>query len=200
MLVKKLILGLHGVKRSGKDTAASFIKEALADDYTITTLSFAEPMRRMLKSMICGCTTISEEMFDAIAQDDRKETFKFPVIGRTYRELMQTLGTEWGRDLVKATLWTDLAESTLQKAEGCVVVTDVRFENEASMIRSNGGHIIHISRFGFQGDTHRSELGIAVNQNDLFLRNDGTLDGLRHRTSVLVRSLASVTTYTLGIC
>jgi hypothetical protein len=43
-----------------------------------------------------------------------KET-PLPVIGKSPREIMQTLGTEWGRRLVNPDLWVCLAEREVEK-------------------------------------------------------------------------------------
>jgi hypothetical protein len=57
------------------------------------------------------------------------------------------------------------------------VVSDVRFENEAHLIRRRGGTVIHIGRNDAQAvNPHISEAGVAVRQDDLILRNNGTVD------------------------
>lgn len=57
------------------------------------------------------------------------------------------------------------------------VVSDVRFENEAALIRQRGGTLIHISRDNAQVvNPHISEVGVIVHKDDLILRNNGTLE------------------------
>ena len=45
------------------------------------------------------------------------------------------------------------------------IVTDVRFNNEADMVRELGGFIIHIQSAEISSDTHSSEM--TVDFNDL---------------------------------
>ena len=97
-----------------------------------------------------------------------------PGIGASARHLMQTLGTEWGRDCVHPDVWvtackTELARSTAK----LVVFDDVRFENEAALIRELGGFIIHIERGTWSPiDSHSSELGLVDMPEDSMIFND----------------------------
>lgn len=53
-----------------------------------------------------------------------------------------------------------------------VVFDDVRFENEAALIREYGGLIVHIHRPGLPTtDAHASEAGIVVQAGDVMLDN-----------------------------
>ena len=62
---------------------------------------------------------------------------------------MQTLGTEWGRELVHPHLWILLANERLKVLRGAgigMLISDVRFQNEADWIRSEGGIVLEIRR------------------------------------------------------
>lgn len=72
-------------------------------------------------------------------------------------------------------------------------VPDNRFDNEADTIREHGGHIIHVVR-NLPPDIelvqgHSSEVGVTVKPNDLLLKNDSTLEALKHKTIDLVSSI-----------
>lgn len=98
--------------------------------------------------------------------------------GATPRLLMQTLGTEWGRDCIYSDVWIDLFKLQASQFER-VVCTDVRFLNEESVIRELGGTIIKIDaeqRLGPNTDTHRSELEMGLIVADYVVENNGTLD------------------------
>ena len=62
--------------------------------------------------------------------------------GKTPRWAMQSLGTEWGRDLIHNDLWINAWKSTLP--DGNIVVDDIRFLNEVETIQDEGGYIINI--------------------------------------------------------
>jgi hypothetical protein len=57
-----------------------------------------------------------------------------------------------------------------------IVFDDVRFENEAAMIRDMGGLIIHIDRGELVAAEHVSELGIDDHDDDAFIDNDYSID------------------------
>jgi len=161
------LIGLTGRAGAGKDTAAAHLKAA----HGFTAIAFADPIRRALSAML-GLAPI---MF----QHPHKEE-PISLIGKSPRQLMQTLGTEWGRNLVHPDIWLILAEElilTCRTAGECVVVTDVRFENEAALIRSLGGSVWHVDRSG-AGTAHQhvSEAGVAyVPGYDVRLSNNGTV-------------------------
>jgi len=93
------------------------------------------------------------------------------------RVAYQLFGTEWGRWL-RDSLWLDIAP-----ARG-VIITDVRFLNEAHWVASNGGLIIKV--VGDRGTTlsaeHISEAGVPTWFLDWVIVNnkDTTLDGLEY--------------------
>lgn len=67
----------------------------------------------------------------------------------TPRCVLQTLGTEWGRNQVDRDLWIKIgivSANTAQREEMApfAVITDGRFENEITAIRASGGKIIRI--------------------------------------------------------
>jgi hypothetical protein len=96
------------------------------------------------------------------------------------------LGTEWGRDLIHPDIWVIAARAQIERyGDADIVFDDVRFENEASMIRELGGLIIHVDRLGNDdNDRHRSEDGIYDQTADRFIDNDGDLESFL--TDVLI--------------
>lgn len=68
--------------------------------------------------------------------------------GHSPRYAMQTLGTEWGRDLIGPDLWVKLWANNLKKYadQPLIVVDDVRFVNEIDMLRAVGGILVAVSR------------------------------------------------------
>ena len=102
-----------------------------------------------------------------------------PGIGKSLRELYQTLGTDWGRDMIDENIWVRQLENRLKYYAGVdVVVSDVRFENEAEFIRLNSGTIIHIQRDTAEAvRSHTSEAGIKfMIGKDLLINNNSSLD------------------------
>lgn len=129
------LIGLIGKARVGKDTVAGH----LYTRHDHCTVSFAAPMKRMLEVAFPGVNFRS---------GDRETPIDW--LGKSPRQLLQTLGTEWGRDCIHPDLWLLLAERRIQEAKATgwygAVITDVRFHNEADMILRNGGELWHILR------------------------------------------------------
>ena len=169
----KLIIGFTGKKASGKTTAGvhmcrkkGFIRH-----------SFADPIKTMAFHFIKSFGYADREAYDFL--NGEKET-TIPKIACSGRRIMQTLGTEWGRRCIRDDVWVraeifNLGQTTAQR----IVFDDVRFENEAALIRAMGGTIIHIDRSfdaDHEIDHHASESGIHEQSGDLFIDNDGSLD------------------------
>ena len=169
--MKPLLIGLTGRARSGKSTAA----EHLVGTYLLEHYAFADPLRDGLMAIF----NLDPTDFEG----DRKEQ-PLAWLERSPRQLMQSMGTEWARNTVHPDVWVKLAEQNLDymsNALGAVlgfVVSDVRFENEADLIRRRGGTVIHILRpNALAVNPHISEAGIAANPADLTLPNYGTVEG-----------------------
>lgn len=195
-----ILIGLAGVARSGKDTAAG----VLAREVGLYSYAFADPIKRML-----------EQVFgDNFVHGDREQIE--PISGVSYRTLMQTLGTEWGRN-IQPDLWTRVAKSKWEWVkEGMpwvtelgrmsnlqlgneelnkgMVISDVRFDNEAGWIRSEGGIIVHIDRPGTEKvgvAGHVSEQGVTRLPYDLVVMNDCTMEHYYSNLDYLVALLKS---------
>lgn len=124
-----MLIGIAGPKRSGKTTLA----EGLCKVFSLEHHSFAGPIRAFVASIL-GYTLEELEV--------RKEEPVVWLDGKTPRQLMQTVGTEWGRATVHDELWV---RSLLARvpAEGAVI-SDVRFPNEAEAILAAGGIVSNI--------------------------------------------------------
>lgn len=166
-----MIIGLTGAAFSGKDTVGIY----LARSHNFSMFAFADPIREGLKAML-----------DLTASDFKPENKERTIdwIGRSPRQLMQSLGTEWGRELVGATIWTDHMARRIDSATRAgedVVITDVRFNTEVDLIKRLGGEIWRVSRPNAETTshwTHRSETEAAAIAHDRQLINDGTVEQL----------------------
>jgi hypothetical protein len=181
--MKQILIGLTGHARTGKTTAANY----LASEHRFETYAFATPLKE-------GIAT----MFNLSSEDIEGPGKEQPIgwLGRSPRQLMQLLGTEWGRDMLSASIWIDLAEQNLgnladlyPEAMG-FVISDVRFENEADYVRKRGGLIIHVQRADASAvNPHVSELGVAVQPHDVVINNDSDLAGLLAQLDGIIATL-----------
>ena len=161
-----MIIGFSGLKGSGKSTAANFLVE---DGFT--KMSFAEPIKRML-----ACIRLSPRDL----YGDRKEEPSEMLDGKTPRYAMQTLGTEWGRNLIHPDLWVNVVKHDIlhSHAEDNIVIDDCRFPNEVGMILGLGGIIVYIERGG-EVEDHASEREVKSLYRSITAGNNSSLADLR---------------------
>jgi hypothetical protein len=179
--MKEIFLVFTGKAGSGKDTAANFLKQ----HYNFKSVAFADPIRAGMRA-ICG-------LEDKHFQHPEKEVV-LPEFGKSPRQMMQTLGTEWGRVSVNQDLWLILAGKKVaeyKEAGYNVVITDVRFENEAEWLRSQGGVLVHVIRpnAGTTPHGHASEAGVKQEAKDFLIYNTGTLEDLRDKVEYVVSTV-----------
>lgn len=163
------LIGLTGVARSGKDTTADY----LVRRHGFVKHSFAAPIREFV-ARILGLSLAELEA--------AKEQPIQWLPGQTPRRLMQTIGTEWGRDSVHPELWVKSCFERVRRdmaAGRSVVICDVRFDNEARALKALGGQVWRVTRSGAgTAAAHASEAGVSDALVERFLANNGRLSDL----------------------
>ena len=100
------------------------------------------------------------------------------------REIMQRVGTNFFRS-IDSDFWINQAGRALEE-RGSLILTDVRFDNEAQWIKDNGGIVVSIVRDLDNKDYHVSEKGVSREYVDIFLENNGSIEELRNGIEMLV--------------
>lgn len=155
----KRLIGITGYKRSGKDTLA----RGLCQELGLQQFSFADPLRSL----------VAEILGISLAQlEECKETPIDWLGGVTPRHMMQTVGTEWGRNMIHPELWILSMFARMPDTGG--VTSDVRFPNEAQQILDRGGVVLRVNRPGYTSDGHASEIAIPDHLVTAELHNIGT--------------------------
>lgn len=171
----KTLIGITGLAGSGKDTFA----DALVHERRYQKISFATPIKEALNE-IFGWSM--REWNDR----EWKETPRTEAGGRSPRYLAQTLGTEWGRDLVSPDLWVSVAIERARRSPLPVVISDVRFPNEVDALREAGGVIIKIVRHGIERvAAHASEAHVDSIRPDIWVYNVRDIEELRRQAVAL---------------
>jgi hypothetical protein len=143
------------------------------------------------------------ELFNELISwfDDLKDNY--PKLSP--RVMLQTLGTEWGRDHVHEDVWVDymIRRTALIVEQGFkgTVVSDVRFKNELLAIRKAGGKLVKVVRPATDTaalvtgvENHQSESEQKLFTDDQFdhvVLNKGSLEDLYSEVDKISQYLTS---------
>jgi len=163
------ILGLCGYKQSGKSTLAKVART----DFNFRRMGFADELKDVVIRLWPAFT------YDHLYGEGKEEVVE--EYGKSAREVMQMVGT----DLFRAydpDVWVRALHETIKtynfqmgRAVRPLVIDDLRFDNEAALIRELGGEVWEVYRGSLDRlDEHPSEQGIS-----LFDRTVYNVGGLR---------------------
>lgn len=158
------LLAFTGPAGSGKSTAAKHLEL-----FGYRRIRFAGPLKRMMRAL-----GLSDEQIEGSLKDLPTDLLG----GKTPRFAMQTLGTEWGRNLLGENFWVGIWERNaawyLNGLLQRVVVDDCRFQNEAEAVHRLGGKIIRIvGRGGISGDHASERMDWSADEE---IVNDGSVE------------------------
>jgi hypothetical protein len=170
--MKPRVIALVGLAGCGKSTVAKHL--TARHGYRVE--KFAGPLKDMLRAF-----GLTEEHIEGKLKEEPTPL----LCGRSPRFAMQTLGAEWGRDLIHPSLWVG---AWMHRAgTGYVVTDDCRFSNESAAVRLLGGTVIRIVRpvigapQGHISETEQSEIPA-----DHVIVNDGTYGELLAQIDALL--------------
>ena len=192
-----MIIGLTGYKGVGKDTVAAYLMK----EHGFERKAFADP----LKQSVAALFNIPFSKVDQLKMDEncRIIVWQGPQLHPlrhadiSMREFLQRYGTEAHRDTFGDDFWLDYTLPCAGFYPGrAIVVTDVRFANEAARIRDLGGTVVRVIRENAapgEQTPHRSELQDF--DWDYIVQNDGTLrqlyDNVEELLSVVIDRIST---------
>lgn len=137
------LVAFTGPAGVGKSEAADF----LIENYGFVRVKFADPLKAMLTTLYEFAGVDADAIRERI-EGGLKEEPDGILRGRSPRYAMQTLGGEWGRDIIDRNLWLAIwRRSVFRKLDAgiSVVVDDLRYFNEAEMVKQLEGDIVQLS-------------------------------------------------------
>ena len=198
------IIGICGLKGSGKDTLANYLVET----NEFIKIAFADFIRNALMELFD---------WDETSFSPEKKEVKDPYWGVTPRKMCQEIGTEFLRYHCKDFISTEFNLPSGEKYNGSfhikrinkeiiklleadpktnIIFSDIRFQDELDYIRKLGGKIIRVSRNTLQNNefsNHISEKNISDLKNvDIELENNSTILDFYKRINVTVEHIEAV--------
>lgn len=193
------VIGLTGFAEVGKSTVASY----LVKEHGFTRLSFAAPLKKMLRTLnpVMGASLTSsgslynqslvkarpvhlDEVFRVNYEDEL--AVKASKYGPEYRRLLQALGTDCIRSMDE-TFWVNAALAQMTDKDASYVFDDCRFPNEAAVIKDlNLYGLWNVTRPGSEPEfrNHVSEQWAGKMGEKVWLHNGYGLQELQDQIDV----------------
>lgn len=176
-------IALTGLSRSGKDSVAA----RLVERHGYVRVAFADRLKEAaLKSdpfiplRASGVTVRLSAVIANVGWETAKD--QFPEVRRFLQDYGQTIRE------IRPRFWIDAAFADIDAAWAAgrpVVVTDVRYANEANTLTASGFELYRVTRPGLVPGQHRSEREM-LSFRCPELANDGTLADLHWKVDRLM--------------
>jgi len=166
------IIGIMGKIGSGKSTAAAHLEKYMLERTHMAwrRVAFAE----RLKNAVAAFGGIDPQL---LYTTEGKARF-CEAAGKSYGAVLQDVGMMF-RNQFGVDVWVNACFSG--REDQCLIVEDVRYENELAAIKKRGGFVIKLTRnckvdVSGRDLSHPSETTVDKMKGDVELANDGTLE------------------------
>lgn len=193
-------IAVSGKAKSGKDTLSEFLRDEIEDYYWRTLgisrfsekIAFADPIKEIILKMypnlnpefLYGSSEHRNQIIPGSFKDGK------PL---TIRQCLQDIGE--GFKIYNPKIWINIVDGKINNLsnEYClVVVSDLRFIDELTYLKSQGFIFIRIKRNEAEDLNHISEKQqdqILDQEFDFIINNDGTLNDLNDQVIRMVRCI-----------
>ncbi len=206
-----MIIGFGNKARHGKDTAADALVEfyqtqrALAQAHLRTTkvpnikkVNFADALKREVTEAIKLCGSVEKLLYVGTDDGVSVPSWVTPDVNPPMTDPLCPLGKHakllqwWGTDYRRrqdSDYWVDKWQEQIETFKGIIVTSDVRFQNEANVIKTSKGYTVNVTRLQKDGrpyvdpsrdQYHESETRLDTYNWDFYIKvkeGDAALTG-----------------------
>jgi dephospho-CoA kinase len=165
-------IGIVGRARAGKDTAGRFF----VDGHGYRRVALADPLKEAALALDPIVEVDGSYDYYRLSENVAEFGWERAKEDAEVRRTLQNLGA--AMRAVDPEIWLRAALAKAQEAneQGVpVVITDVRYRNEAASLVRAGFHLIHINRPGIPQLDHESERDLGPEDARYLVQNDGDL-------------------------
>ncbi len=217
-LSRKLVIGIAGHARSGKNTVANFIKDTIdnyCEDALIHEFTFAEPIKKANLTML---EPFLRSSVDPLADLDEAKNSGQKFCGIDVRRTLQQLGAVYRKQNpdIFAEIMIHKIKNELNRPAGyfsqfidmseefqVFIIPDTRFVNEETLLREAFGDDYILLKVDKPEITvkalnsvspydHESEQQIRFLTPDHTFKNDGTLEDLKKKVETYMLKLLKI--------
>jgi dephospho-CoA kinase len=180
------IIALTGPKGSGKDTVAQTIVDIAGELFDVKTIAFADPIKQVVQH-IFQLDTSSVEEYDTLKRSELSWNSTFKVSGRHVVREIGMLMRSYNEDQFTNYVEQEIMNSN--EAWNVWVVTDLRFNNEYTLMKKFSAKIVKVTRPGYNYDGHVTEQGFNDSFVDYIIENNGSFEDLRIKTQETLKRI-----------
>ena len=183
------IIGITGKARAGKDTVGKIVCDTLPNCHWY---ALAMP----IKDALFGMLGVDDPSRRAALMVNKEEAI--PYLGVSPRQILQDIGKAM-RDSAGEDFWLHFLQQHLDVWSSLdsiyetptttyIVITDVRYDNEAKFIKERGGAIWRVTRpDAAKVRDHESERGISDEYVDVEIDNSKAIEQLEQKVKQLLK-------------
>ena len=169
-----MLIGFTGYAQTGKDTCSDYLVER----YGFEKHAFADKLREIVEHInpyvfrYPNANMRYSQAVRGLGYELAKKNF--PEI----RRLLKVVGIEFRKQLGDD-IWVNFLFESIESFENKIVISDVRFLNEAAAIKAHGGIVVRVHKPGIGPHSdHISETELDQIETDVIIHNDGTIGEL----------------------
>ena len=186
-----LVIALTGPKGSGKDTVADIIYRRYTQEwYTVNRTAFADPIKQVVQQ-IFNLSPYGTSEYDLFKRTDLQ--YNLPgytpssVPGRHVVREIGMLMRKYDEKQFNNYVYKKITSGVFD-TNRIEIVTDLRFDNEYTMLKQDlGAKIVKIKRPDYHYDGHITERGFDDELVDYVINNTGSLVELQSEVIAMVK-------------